>query len=48
MMRAVFFPMCRFHTRKNKIICSDPDDSWTKKAMVMVDRRKKLTMESSY
>lgn len=38
----------RFHTRKNKIICSDPDDSWTKKAMVMVDRRKKLTMESSY
>uniref|UniRef100_A0A8C2IU49 Chemokine interleukin-8-like domain-containing protein n=1 Tax=Cyprinus carpio TaxID=7962 RepID=A0A8C2IU49_CYPCA len=36
----------RFHTRKNKIICSDPDDRWTKKAVETVDRRK-LTMESS-
>ncbi|XP_051772421.1 uncharacterized protein LOC127524644 isoform X8 [Ctenopharyngodon idella] len=29
----------RFHTRKNKIICSDPDSEWAKKAMKIVDGR---------
>ncbi|XP_051772354.1 integumentary mucin C.1-like isoform X2 [Ctenopharyngodon idella] len=29
----------RFHTRKNKIICSDPDSDWPKKIMKIVDGR---------
>ncbi|XP_059418742.1 eotaxin-like [Carassius carassius] len=45
-------PLCpikavRFHTKRNKTICSDPNDSWAKKAIKSVDSRKKLTKESS-
>ncbi|XP_016349802.1 LOW QUALITY PROTEIN: eotaxin-like [Sinocyclocheilus anshuiensis] len=39
-------PLCpiravRFHTKKNKVICSDPNNNWAKNAMRIVDGRKK-------
>uniref|UniRef100_A0A673KM83 Chemokine interleukin-8-like domain-containing protein n=1 Tax=Sinocyclocheilus rhinocerous TaxID=307959 RepID=A0A673KM83_9TELE len=39
-------PLCpiravRFHTKKNKVICSDRDNNWAKNAMRIVDGRKK-------
>ncbi|XP_067309526.1 uncharacterized protein DDB_G0290587-like [Pseudorasbora parva] len=37
----------RFHTKKNKIICSDPDGNWAKKAMEIVDWRRTRKMEPS-
>uniref|UniRef100_A0A8C1JNF0 Uncharacterized protein n=1 Tax=Cyprinus carpio TaxID=7962 RepID=A0A8C1JNF0_CYPCA len=33
----------RFLTKKNKVICSDPDSKWAKKVMDIVDRRKTTT-----
>uniref|UniRef100_A0A673KRM4 Chemokine interleukin-8-like domain-containing protein n=1 Tax=Sinocyclocheilus rhinocerous TaxID=307959 RepID=A0A673KRM4_9TELE len=38
-------PLCpiravRFHTKKNKVICSDRDNNWAKNAMRIVDGRK--------
>ncbi len=39
--------MYRFRTIKIKTICSDPDNSWAKKAMKIVDSRNQLTKESS-
>ncbi|KAI2667782.1 C-C motif chemokine 2 [Labeo rohita] len=32
-----------FQTRKNKVICSDPDDAWAKRVMAIVDSRRTLT-----
>ncbi|KAF4117599.1 hypothetical protein G5714_002152 [Onychostoma macrolepis] len=29
----------RFHTKKNKVICSDPESNWAKKVMKIVDGR---------
>ncbi|RXN30938.1 monocyte chemotactic 1B-like protein [Labeo rohita] len=29
----------RFHTKKNKVICSDPTDNWAKRVMKIVDDR---------
>uniref|UniRef100_A0A672L1K7 Eotaxin-like n=1 Tax=Sinocyclocheilus grahami TaxID=75366 RepID=A0A672L1K7_SINGR len=39
-------PLCpiravRFHTKKNKVICSDRDNNWAKRVMKIVDGRKK-------
>ncbi len=31
--------MYRFHTKKNYVICSDPDNNWAKKIMKIVDGR---------
>uniref|UniRef100_A0A8C2QAD3 Chemokine interleukin-8-like domain-containing protein n=1 Tax=Cyprinus carpio TaxID=7962 RepID=A0A8C2QAD3_CYPCA len=33
----------RFQTKKNIVICSDPDSKWAKKVMGRVDRRKTTT-----
>ncbi len=31
--------MYRFHTKRNTVICSDPDNNWAKKVMKIVDGR---------
>uniref|UniRef100_A0A8C1Z661 Chemokine interleukin-8-like domain-containing protein n=1 Tax=Cyprinus carpio TaxID=7962 RepID=A0A8C1Z661_CYPCA len=33
----------RFQTKKNKVICSDPDSNWAKNVKDIVDRRKTTT-----
>ncbi|KAK2900668.1 hypothetical protein Q8A67_008783 [Cirrhinus molitorella] len=42
-----FVRAVRFQTKKNKIICSDPNDDWAKKVMAIVDSRSKRTIEHS-
>ncbi len=34
-----FLSMYRFHDKRNKVICSDPDSDWAKKVMKIVDER---------
>uniref|UniRef100_A0A8C1JL38 Chemokine interleukin-8-like domain-containing protein n=1 Tax=Cyprinus carpio TaxID=7962 RepID=A0A8C1JL38_CYPCA len=42
-VRAVRVSNTLFLTKKNKVICSDPDSKWAKKVMDIVDRRKTTT-----